>query len=240
MTLIFGKMYTFYSSKSVYLISLGIFEVGSLVCATTRTSLGLILGRAIAGLGSAGIESGSILVVSQTVPVARRPMYMGLFGTTFGIANVAGPLIGGALTDYLSWRWCFYINLPIGGLTGAFILFFFKTPQPVKQRAGLMGQLSQLDLGGMFFFLPGIICLLLALQWGGTEYPWRETRVITLLAVSGVLIIAFIGMQWWRQEKATVPPSLISDRNIWGAALFTFCVNASFMVFTFYVRRYPE
>lgn len=121
MTLIFGKMYTFYSCKWVYLISLGIFEIGSLVCGVTPTSVGLILGRAIAGLGSAGIESGSILVVAQTVPVARRPVYMGLFGTTFGIANVVGPLMGGALTDYLSWRWCFYINLPIGAVTGVFI-----------------------------------------------------------------------------------------------------------------------
>ncbi|KAJ6163698.1 MFS toxin efflux pump [Penicillium chrysogenum] len=154
MTLIFGKMYTFYSCKWVYLISLGIFEIGSLVCGVTPTSVGLILGRAIAGLGSAGIESGSILVVAQTVPVARRPVYMGLFGTTFGIANVVGPLMGGALTDYLSWRWCFYINLPIGAVTGVFILCFFKTPQP---------------------------------------------------------------------------------EHVGGAALFTFCVNASFMVFVFYI-----
>ncbi|KAJ5275507.1 MFS toxin efflux pump [Penicillium chrysogenum] len=211
MTLIFGKMYTFYSCKWVYLISLGIFEIGSLVCGVTPTSVGLILGRAIAGLGSAGIESGSILVVAQTVPVARRPVYMGLFGTTFGIANVVGPLMGGALTDYLSWRWCFYINLPIGAVTGVFILCFFKTPQPVRQRAGIMEQLSQSDLVGMLFFLPGIICLLLALQWGEGNIPGGKP------------------------EKATIPPRLIANRNMWGAALFTFCVNASFMVFVFYI-----
>ncbi|KNG81940.1 MFS toxin efflux pump [Aspergillus nomiae NRRL 13137] len=235
MTLIFGKMYTFYSSKWVYLISLGIFEIGSLVCGVTSSSLGLILGCAIAGLGSAGIESGSILVVSQTVLVARRPLFMGLFGTTFGIANVVGPLLGGALTDYLSWRWCFYINLPIGAVTGSFILCFFKTPQPVKRCAGLREQLSQSDLVGMFFFLTGIICLLLALQRGGGQYPWGGSRVITLFVISGVLILTFIGLQWWRQEKATIPPRLIANRNMWGAALFTFCVNASFMVFAFYL-----
>lgn len=91
-TLIFGKLYTFYSIKWIYLIALSIFEVGSLVCAVTPTSIGLICGRAIAGLGAAGLFSGSILIITKSVPLVKRPMYTGLIGSMFGIANVAGPL----------------------------------------------------------------------------------------------------------------------------------------------------
>lgn len=90
--LIFGKLYTFYSIKWIYLTALFIFEIGSLVCATTPTSVGLICGRAISGLGAAGLFSGSVLIVTKSVPLVKRPVYTGLIGSIFGIANVAGPL----------------------------------------------------------------------------------------------------------------------------------------------------
>ena len=93
----FGKLYTFYSIKWIYLSALFIFEVGSLICAVTPTSVGLICGRAIAGLGAAGLFSGSILIISKTVPLVKRPMYTGLIGAMFGIANVAGPLYVGPI-----------------------------------------------------------------------------------------------------------------------------------------------
>lgn len=91
-TLMFGKLYTFYPIKWIYLIALSIFEIGSLVCGVTPSSVGLICGRAIAGLGAAGLFSGSILIISQSVPLDKRPVYTGLVGAMFGIANVAGPL----------------------------------------------------------------------------------------------------------------------------------------------------
>ena len=91
-TLIFGKFYTYFPIKWIYLGALSIFEIGSLVCATTPTSVGLICGRAVAGLGAAGLFSGSVLIISQTVPLDKRPMYTSLIGAMFGVANVAGPL----------------------------------------------------------------------------------------------------------------------------------------------------
>lgn len=91
-TLMFGKLYTFYPIKWIYLIALSIFEIGSLICGVTPSSVGLICGRAIAGLGAAGLFSGSILIISQSVPLDKRPVYTGLVGAMFGIANVAGPL----------------------------------------------------------------------------------------------------------------------------------------------------
>lgn len=92
LTLLFGKLYTFYSIKWVYLIALGIFELGSLICGVTPSSLGLIIGRAIAGLGAGGLFSGSILIISKSVPLEKRPIYIGMMGAMFGIASVAGPL----------------------------------------------------------------------------------------------------------------------------------------------------
>ncbi|KAJ5180031.1 hypothetical protein N7492_003241 [Penicillium capsulatum] len=235
-TLMFGKLYTFYSIKWIYLIALSIFEVGSLVCAVTPTSVGLICGRAIAGLGAAGLFSGSILIISQSVPLVKRPMYTGLIGSMFGIANVAGPLMGGAFTDNLTWRWCFYINLPLGAVTFFFVLVFFKTPRAiVSNKKTVKEQLGELDLPGSFFFLPAIISLLLALQWGGSKYSWSNGRVIALLVVFGLLIIVFVGLQWWAQDRATVPPRLIKNRNVWGSAWYALAIGAAYFVLVYYL-----
>ncbi|KAJ5409073.1 hypothetical protein N7509_002956 [Penicillium cosmopolitanum] len=216
-TLIFGKFYTYYSIKWIYLAALSVFEIGSLVCATTPTSVGLICGRAIAGLGAAGLFSGSILIIGQTVPLDKRPMYTSLIGAMFGIANVAGPLLGGAFTDRLSWRWCFYINLPIGAVTFLCIIFFLPANKALKQKGNWKQQLGEFDLLGSLFFLPSIICLLLALQWGGTKYAWDNARVIALFVVFGVLFIVFAVLQWWGQDRATVPRLPIWFQAIKGA-----------------------
>jgi MFS family permease len=240
-TLTFGKLYTFYSIKWIYLTALFIFEVGSLVCATTPTSVGLICGRAVAGLGAAGLFSGSILIISKTVPLVKRPVYTSLIGAMFGIANVAGPLMGGAFTDHLTWRWCFYINLPIGAVTFLFVLVFFQNPKALLTKNSFKDQVKELDLLGSVFFLPAIISLLLALQWGGTKYDWSNGRIIGLFVVFGVLILIFMGIQYWAQDKATIPPRLIKNRNVWGAAWYSMALGAAFFVMTYYVMSpfYP-
>ncbi|KAJ5143534.1 uncharacterized protein N7515_002321 [Penicillium bovifimosum] len=233
--LMFGKLYTFYSIKYIYLMALGIFEIGSLVCAVTPTSVGLICGRAIAGLGAAGLFSGSILIISKSVPLVKRPMYTGLLGSMFGVANVAGPLMGGAFTDHLTWRWCFYINLPIGAVTFLFVLAFFPNPKAILKKNTFKEQIKELDLIGSFFFLPAIISLLLALQWGGTRYAWSNGRIIGLFVVFGVLGLIFIGTQIWAGDRATVPPRLIKNRNVWGSAWYAAALGAAFFVLTYYL-----
>ncbi|KAI8936024.1 hypothetical protein NX059_007526 [Plenodomus lindquistii] len=234
--LIYGKFYTYYSIKWVYLTALFIFELGSLICGVAPNSTALIIGRAIAGVGAAGIFSGAILIISVTVPLRQRPSYMGLVGGMYGIASVAGPLMGGAFTDHLTWRWCFYINLPFGALTAAFIIPFFNVQRRGKKsEATLKEQLKKFDLEGTALFLPAIICLLLALQWGGSTYAWKSGRIVALLVLAAVLIIAFIGIQWWKQEDATVPPRIFLNRNVWGSAWFGAMLGASFFIMVYFL-----
>ncbi|KAK5000659.1 hypothetical protein LTR66_000506 [Elasticomyces elasticus] len=127
--LLFGKLYTFFSIKIVYLIAIGLFELGSLVCGVAPTSSALIIGRAIAGVGSAGIFSGALIIIAHSVPLQKRPVYSGFIGSMYGIASVAGPLVGGAFTDHATWRWCFYINLPLGAITVGVIILLFTAPE---------------------------------------------------------------------------------------------------------------
>jgi MFS family permease len=235
--LIFGKLYTFYSVKWTFLAALAVFEIGSIICATAPTSVAFIVGRAIAGLGSAGIFSGAILIVTYTVPLHQRPLYTGIIGGMYGIASVAGPLMGGAFTDSprLTWRFCFWINLPFGFITAVFLFFFFKSPRAKAAKSGFKAKLIQMDLPGTAVFLPAVICLLLALHWGGSKYEWKNGRIIALLVLAGLLIVGFVIIQIFQGENATVPPRIYLNRNVWSTALFAALVGGSFFILMFYL-----
>ncbi|KAK3937162.1 MFS general substrate transporter [Diplogelasinospora grovesii] len=234
--LLFGKFYTVVSIKRVFLLAIAIFELGSLVCGVAPNSTALICGRAIAGLGSAGISSGALIIITYSVPVQKRPMYTGLIGAMYGIASVVGPLIGGAFADKVTWRWCFYVNLPIGAVAVLVILVFFKPPH-TSEVSGMTWKerIAEFDLAGTAVFMPCIICLLLALQWGGTSYPWSNWRIILLLVLFGVLVPVWIGIQFWKGDSATVPPKLISRRSIAGASWFNFTLGSFFLVLIYYL-----
>ncbi|KAJ5774689.1 hypothetical protein N7457_009585 [Penicillium paradoxum] len=219
-----GKVYTFYSTKTIFLIAVLIFEVGSAVCGGAPTSNAFIVGRAIAGIGSAGIFSGATVIIAQIVPLAKRPIFVGLMGSTFGISSIVGPLMGGAFTDKVSWRWCFYINLPIGGFTMVVLFFFLAVPYTPKTCTWKQ-HILRLDPLGTVVFLPSVICFLLALQWGGTAYKWGNGRIIALFVISGILIIAFIAVQIWLKKDATVPPHIFKQRSITSGVVFSMCVG---------------
>ena len=171
------------------------------------------------------------------VPLKRRPLAFGLVGGMWGIASVAGPLLGGAFTEKATWRWCFYINLPIGGIAMALIFFFANvnrnTSDTVDQ--SIMSRILQLDIYGTAIFIPAVVCLLLALQWGGADYPWKSSKVIGLFCGFGAMIVIFIAVQLWQGDKGTLPPRLFKNRNVLSAMLFAFFFGAGFFVLVYYI-----
>ncbi|KAF7309754.1 Major facilitator superfamily transporter [Mycena indigotica] len=236
--LLFGRFYSFLSIKWVYIVAISIFELGSLICGVAPNSSTLIVGRAIAGLGSAGIFSGALIIVANTVPLERRPMYTGLIGAMYGIASVAGPLMGGVFTDKVTWRWCFYINLPIGGVTLLVITFFFTAPGVARKTANntpFWSRVMKFDPIGTVLFIPAIVSLLLALQWGGSKYEWKNGRIVALFVLFGVLITGFIFVQIWRQEDATVPPRILKQRSLLFGSWFSLSLGSSFFILVYYL-----
>jgi len=169
--LLFGKIYTVFPVRIVILASTLLFEIGSAICGAAPTSVAFIIGRAVCGVGSAGLFAGTIVCIVYIVPLHQRPKFQGMFGAIFGIASIVGPLIGGAFTSHVTWRWCFYINLPIGGVAMVIIALFLRVPDRETTKLPLGQKMIQLDLLGTSLITPGVVCLLLALQWGGPTYP---------------------------------------------------------------------
>lgn len=235
--LFLGRVYAFYNPKWVYLGSLVVFEIGSAICGAAPNSNALIVGRAIAGLGNAGLFQGAVIIIIYIVPLHKRPQYMGLLGTVFGIASAVGPLLGGAFTDGPGWRWCFYINLPFGGVVLVALIYFLHIPEEMvkKRHTTFKEKITQLDPIGTFCFLPSIICLLLALQWGGVTYDWSNARIVALLVLFGVLLTAFILVQAWQKDNATVPPRIFLHRSILAGVWFSFCNGGSMQTIFYFL-----
>ncbi|KAI1304721.1 major facilitator superfamily domain-containing protein [Xylaria venustula] len=225
----FGKTFRFFSLKWTFLTALLIFDVGSVLCA-----------RTIAGIGCAGISSGGQIIIANITPIEKRATYQSLYGGIFGIASVVRPLIGGAFTDRVSWRWCFYINLPLGAVSAAFIIFSLHLPpkpNPLKEQ-GVRSLLWNLDPVGFVLFVSSIISLLFALQWGGATYAWNSGRIIALFVIFGVTLIAFIGIQAWLGEGGTVPPRIAKQRTIFASSIFTFFLGGTFFLFSYFIPIY--
>lgn len=216
-----------------------IFELGSLICAVANSSTTLIVGRAIAGAGGAGLSSGSYTIIAFSAPPRKRPAYTGILGAVFGLASVIGPLLGGVFTDNLTWRWCFYINLPIGGVAAAIVLFFFKAPKAAKPvQASLKEKLLHMDLPGTFTIMAATVCYLLAMQWGGTTKPWSSGSVIGCLVAFGVLTLVFIAIEWYSGDRALLQFRLLKDRTIAASVAYIFIVSGSFFVLLYYLPIY--
>lgn len=165
------------------------------------------------------------------MPLHKRPLYQGLFGAIFGLASVLGPLVGGAFTSHVTWRWCFYINLPIGGVAMILIFLLLHVPDRETTKQPSKVKLSQLDAVGTTVLIPGVVCLLLALQWGGLTYPWNNWRMILCLALGGVLLLAFVAVQILLPKTATIPPRIFMQRSIMAGFFSTICIGSSMMIF---------
>lgn len=209
-----GKIYMFFPKKMVYLIYIGIFELGSLVCALSPTSNALIVGRAISGLGASGIFAGSLIIVATVAPLHKRPLLTGMTNGTFGASQIIGPLIGGAFAQNVTWRWCFWINLPAGGVSVALIVFYLHLQKGATESTPFKNKVQKLDLVGFALFAGAITMLLIALQWGGVVHAWKSSVIIGLLVGFGLMFAIFLGWQWHAGDSALVPPRLFHYRTV--------------------------
>ncbi|KAG8525366.1 uncharacterized protein KY384_009010 [Bacidia gigantensis] len=211
------------------------FEIGSIVCAAAPTSNALIVGRVIQGIGGAGISSGAFMLINVLIPLQSHPKYAGALGSVFGIASVIGPIAGGYLTA-ITWRWCFWINLPVGAISLVLVVLLTpKSPAPVKPADTRWGKVDQLDPLGFILMGPSIVCLLFTTEWGGTRYPWNDARIIVLFVVFVILGLAFLAAQVWRKEKATVPPQIFFQRSIFMGSIAIVGIGSGLVIFPCYL-----
>ncbi|KAF4418525.1 major facilitator superfamily transporter [Fusarium austroafricanum] len=235
----FGRTYSHFNNKWTFLTSVAVFLLGSAVCGSAPTSVALIVGRAIQGVGLAGVFGGSFIIIAHSTPLRKRSLFAGLFGAAYAIASVVGPIIGGVITTRASWRWCFYLNLPIGAIV--ILVIFFCLPPSVGRTSTEIKKMnwSQIillfDPLGTALLLTALVCLMLALQWGGGEHPWSSDRVIAVLVVFGATLLPWMALQYFQGDDATVPLSLVKQRSVAAANLYLLFLNGSFGIFIFYL-----
>ncbi|GJN91916.1 hypothetical protein Rhopal_004941-T1 [Rhodotorula paludigena] len=260
--LLYGQILTLFDRKLTFLAAILLFELGSLVCAVAKSVEVLIFGRAFAGVGAAGIFVSVLSIIADVTRLEDRPKLFGLFGAVFGLSSVVGPLLGGAFTDHVSWRWCFYINLPFGAITVAAIVFILgpQPPPPMDEavaewterkiarytfgrwtppRSSIFFRIFALDYIGTVLMLGLITCLVLALQWGGEKYAWSDGPVVACLTVFAVLIPILVAFEWKLAGPSRILPlGYFKDRTQVGATLAAFFTMFTLLVSTYYLPTF--
>jgi MFS family permease len=223
--------------KYALLAAVAWFIVGSLICALAKSMDMLVGGRAVAGVGGAGIQVLVLLILTEIVPVQRRGALQGLLAGTSGIAAILGPLVGGAFTTYATWRWAFYINLPVGGIAFLCLAVFFNPPRPRGE--SLYERLKTIDYTGIFLLTTSLILALLALTLGSSgEANWGSAIVISFFVVGGTLIVTFLVWNFVIASRPLLPPCVVCVPGVWTAALAFFCFTSSFICYNLFTPVY--
>jgi EmrB/QacA subfamily drug resistance transporter len=214
-TPLYGKLGDLFGRKRLFQIAIATFLAGSVLCGMAQTMGQLIAFRALQGIGGGGLIVLAMAIIAEVVSPRERGRYQGYFGALFGATSVAGPLLGGFFTDTLSWRWVFYINLPLGLLA----LVVTAAVLPAGRRHGN----PTVDYAGAAILTAAITCLVLCTTWAGTQYAWGSPTIIGLLVTAAVLLVALIGVE----RRAPEP---IVPVHLFRSSTFNVSVSVSFII----------
>lgn len=208
-TPIFGKLSDMYGRKRFFLAGLGLFLLGSILCGMATSMEELIIYRAIQGIGGGAIMPIAFTIIFDTFPVEKRGKMMGLFGAVFGVSSVFGPILGGSITDYMSWRWIFYINVPIGIIAILFILRGYHESKVTKKQT--------IDWTGAVLLTAWILLLMFGLELGGTDgWAWDSGKTISLFVGAAVLLATFLFVEG-KAKDPIIKLSLFKSRLFTGS-----------------------
>ena len=214
-TALAGRLGDLFGRKRVFQAAVVFFVVGSALCGIAQSMAMLVGARALQGLGGGAITVTATALIGEIIPLRDRGRYQGALGAVFGVTTVIGPLLGGYFTDHLSWRWAFYINLPLS------IVVFFVAAAAIPSLAG-RGK-PVIDYTGILFVGLGATGLTLATSWGGTTYPWKSATIIGLFVGSTAALAVFV----WVESRVAAP---ILPTRLFGSPVFTVCCVLSFVV----------
>ncbi|CUM63802.1 uncharacterized protein PRCAT00001386001 [Priceomyces carsonii] len=231
-----GRLSIIFGRKGTLYISIVLFEAGSLMCALANDMNTLIGGRVLAGVGAGGLQSMAFVIISEVVPLNKRPLSMALMGCVFAVASVVGPLLGGAFTTHATWRWCFYINLPIGGVALAFLFWAFNPPRP---QGSVREKLKLIDYVGTVLLCGGLVVFLLALTFGSSnQYPWNSGAVISCFVIGAVVFALFWVWNFRFAKNPTIPPPVVKVPQVAASSIAFFAAFAYFMCAILFVAIY--
>ncbi|CEJ01555.1 hypothetical protein RMCBS344292_15578 [Rhizopus microsporus] len=231
---LFSKFSDIFGRKWILMFGIVVFLIGSLLCAVSTSIVMLIVFRAIAGIGAAAVFSMVFVVVADLVPLEKRASYQGIINAVFGVSSVCGPLIGGSFTDYVTWRWNFYINLPIGAVAMVMTFFFLHLPIP---KEGFIAKLKRIDFVGTFIVLAFSTLFLLAMNFGGQTFPWKSAAVIVPLVLT-VILVAILYYVETKVAEPLMPPRLFKNRSVVAVLLTNWLLGMTFFSMLYYLPVY--
>ncbi|KAI9010186.1 major facilitator superfamily domain-containing protein [Hyaloraphidium curvatum] len=229
---IYGKASDIFGRKSTLIFATSIFLLGSALAGASTSMIMLVISRAVQGLGGGGTQALIFIIVSEIVAPRQRGKYQGMLGAVWGLASVLGPLIGGLFTEYVGWRWAFFINLPIGAVAVIACIFLLRVP---KREVPWQESLAKIDIVGIVTLLVATILTCLALEWGGRTYPWNSPIVLSCLIVGIIFFPIFALVEIKVAKDPIIPMQLFSSRNYVGAVIAAFFHGGVLFSLSFYL-----